>query len=112
MGAKVAPTKSYNFASCSTAGIWLRETTWDALGTKIELVTDFRYLGAHLTSRQTPTSSTLEARWEQTMVQLKRLKFCPATVEAKTGIILAKTYAGALYGVEAARVTPAKVAKL
>ena len=36
----------------------------------------------------------------------------PATVEAKANIIIAKTYAAALYGVEAAKVTPAKVAKL
>ena len=46
------------------------------------------------------------------MVQLKRLRFCPATAEAKVGIILAKTYAAAMYGIEAARVPPAKVAKL
>ena len=46
------------------------------------------------------------------MVQLKRLRFCPATTEAKVGIINAKTYAAAMYGIEAARVPPAKVAKL
>ena len=36
----------------------------------------------------------------------------PATVEAKANIIRAKTYAAALYGIEAAKVQPAKVAKL
>ena len=42
----------------------------------------------------------------------KGLSLCPATVEAKAGIILAKVYAAVLYGVEAAQVKPAKVAKL
>ena len=78
----------------------------------MQVVTDFRYLGAHLTTRQSPTSKTINDRLEKALAQLKRLRFCPATAEAKTGIILAKTYAAALYGIEAARVPPAKVAKL
>ena len=46
------------------------------------------------------------------LCQLKKLRFCPASVEAKAGIILAKTYAATLYGVEAARVQPQKIAQL
>ena len=80
---------------------------WKHIGTKIEVIKDFRYLGAHVTTRQTPTSATMDDRWEKAMVQLKKLRTCPATVEAKAGIILAKTYAAALYGIEAARVPPA-----
>ena len=44
--------------------------------------------------------------------QLKRLRYAPAKAEAKANIIIAKTYAAALYGIEAAKVHPAKVAKL
>ena len=73
--------------------------------------TDFRYLGAHLTTRHSPTSATLDTRLEKALTQLKRLRYVPADVEAKVGIILAKTYAAALYGVEAAKVQPAKLAK-
>ena len=112
MGAKVAPTKSYNFASGKKAATWLSQTVWDYIDATIEVVADLRYLGAHLTTRQNPSSATLEARWEKGLNQLKRLRYCPASLEAKVAIILAKTYAATLYGVEAARVQPQKIAKL
>ena len=112
MGAKVAPNKSYNFASGRKEAKWLSQTTWEYIGATIEVVTDLRYLGAHLTTRQEPSSATLEARWVKGLNQLKRLRFCPAAVEAKVAIILAKTYAATLYGVEAARVQPQKIAQL
>ena len=44
--------------------------------------------------------------------QLKRLRYCPASVDTKARAIAAKVYAGAFYGVEAAQVTPAKLAKM
>ena len=46
------------------------------------------------------------------MQQLRRLRYCPATVEAKVKAIQAKIYAAAMYGIEAAEVPPAKVATL
>ena len=64
MGAKVAPSTSYNFASDGKAAKWLKETTWGHIHAKIDVVSDFRYLGAHLTTRLSPTSSTMDARWE------------------------------------------------
>jgi len=57
-------------------------------------------------------SATIDERFEKASSQLKRLRFCPVGVEAKVSAILAKVYAGALYGIEAAQVTPAKFAKL
>ena len=36
MGAKVAPAKSYNFASVKTAVAWLEDTTWDIIGEEIQ----------------------------------------------------------------------------
>ena len=63
MGARVAPAKSYNFASSKKAATWLSKTTWDHIGAKIKVVTDLRYLGAHLTTRHTPTSATLDAKF-------------------------------------------------
>ena len=76
------------------------------------MVTDLRYLGAHLTTRQEPTSATLATRWEKGLSQLKKLRFCPASVEAKVAIIHAKTYAATLYGIAAARVQPQQIAQL
>ena len=48
MGAKVAEGKSFNFASNNTASDWLKNTLWEVIGASIEVVDNFRYLGAHL----------------------------------------------------------------
>ena len=45
-------------------------------------------------------------------MQLKKLRFVPATPEAKVKAIHAKIYASAMYCIEAAAVTPAKIAAL
>ena len=41
MGAKVAPDKSYNFASCVKAKKWLNDTTWKHVDSGIHGITDF-----------------------------------------------------------------------
>ena len=73
MGAKVAPDKSYNTASTQEARKWL-ETWWEGIQAKIEVVKDFRYLGAHLTSGRTCASNTIDKRWEEAHRQLKKLR--------------------------------------
>ena len=60
MGAKVAPDKSYNFASTAQAKKWLQDTWWEGIKSKLEVVDDFRYLGAHLSAKGNCVSSTLE----------------------------------------------------
>ena len=87
LGARVAPDESYEFASTTAAKTWLADTWWEGIGAKIEVVKDFRYLGAHLTSGRTCTSSTLHKRWEKTYVQLKKLRYIPATTKAKLAAI-------------------------
>ena len=44
--------------------------------------------------------------------QLRKLRFCPAKAEAKARTIIAKVYAGAMYGVEAAGASVVKIANL
>ena len=63
MGARIAPDKNYNFANRPIAVNWLSQTTWDEIGEKIEVVRDFRYLGAHITDGDSIRRSTLENRW-------------------------------------------------
>ena len=60
MRAKVAPTKSFNFASHPKATMWLRDTFRGHIKDQIEVVTDFTYLGAHLTTRAATNSSTMD----------------------------------------------------
>ena len=43
---------------------------------------------------------------------MKRLRYAPATLEAKCMAIRTKIYAAAMYGIEAAEVTPQKIAKI
>ena len=46
------------------------------------------------------------------MKQLRKLRYCPATVEAKAKAIMAKVYAAAFYGIEAAEVLVPKIVSL
>lgn len=101
MGAKVAPDRGYNFASCIKAKKWLNETTWKHIDSSIQVITD---------SRHASNSSTLDNRWEKAKQQLRKLRFCPAKAEAKAKTIISKIYAGAMHGVEAAGASPVKVA--
>ena len=84
------PSKSDNFACNKKATLWLDRTLWEHIQAKIEVVKDFRYLGAHLTTKNAATSPTIEKRWDKAMQQLKKLRYCPATVEAKAKAILVK----------------------
>ena len=63
---------------------------WKHIETSIEVITEFRYLGTHLATRQATKNSTLDKRWDKAKQQLKRLRHCPASTEAKAQIILAK----------------------
>ena len=45
-------------------------------------------------------------------MQLKKLRYIPATTKAKLAAIRVKVYAAAMYGVEAAEIAPAKMANM
>ena len=62
MGANVAPDKSYSFANCKKTRSWLKATMWKHINGNIEVITDFRHLGAHLTTRHATSVSTLDKR--------------------------------------------------
>lgn len=54
MGARIAPSKSCNFASTPGPTTWLKESWWNEISDSIEVVKDFRYLGAHLSIKGNP----------------------------------------------------------
>ena len=70
MGAKIAPDKSYDFANDAAAVKWLKRTACN-IDQNIEVVKDFRYLGAHLSSGTTVKSPTLSKRWDKALQQLR-----------------------------------------
>ena len=108
----MAPSKSYIVASNKQATVWLNRTWWEHIKARIEVVKDVSDIGARLATGNSATSSTIDKRREQAMQQLRGLRFCPAIVEAKAKAILAKVYAPAFYGIEAAEVPVAKIASL
>ena len=112
MGAKVAPTRSFNFATHQGVERWLGRKTWIGANPTIRVVDDLRYLGAHITTTYDCISGTLNDRIDKAVSQLQRLRFCPASTETKIRVIATKVYAGALYGVEATQLDPAKIPRL
>ena len=76
------------------------------------MISDFRYLGAHLSTADNCLSSTLRKRLEKAIAQLNRFRCVPATLEGKARAVHAKVFAAALYGIEAAHLPIAKIAKL
>ena len=73
-GAKIAPSKSYNFASSKQARKWLKETWWTHVQGHIDVVEDFRYLGVHLSTQLTRKYNTLVDRWHKAMAQLGQIE--------------------------------------
>ena len=112
MGAKVAPAKSYNFASTEVGRKWLSETWWKKINSSIEVVKDLRYLGGHLSTTTKMSRRTIEARCEAGLNQLARLKYVPAEDDDKAKAILNQVYAGMLYGVEGSDITESMTAKI
>ena len=93
----LAPSKSYNFASHPQVKKWIGETRWQNIEGAIEVVSDLRYLGAHVTTKANANSTTLDDRIDKALMQLRKLRFCPAGTQAKIRVINGKVYAGALY---------------
>ena len=91
---------------------WIGDTKWQNLEGTIGVVNDLGYLRTHVTTKAIANSTTLDDRINTALMQLRTLRFCPAGTQAKIRVINGKVYAGALYGVEAARIVPAKMARL
>ena len=100
MGAKVAPAKSFNFASTSSACRWLAATWWDRISSCIAVVKDFRYLGVHLSTQLQRRYDTLERRLGKALGQLHRLRFVAAAASSKAKTVRTKIIPGLLYGIE------------
>ena len=90
MGAKVAPAKCFNFASTPKARKWLEETWWDAITSKVPVLIDFRYLGAHLNTGGGRRSATQDARADRGIAQLRRTARLRARPEEKAKTIRVK----------------------
>ena len=112
MGSKVAPSKSYNFASTDRGRKWLEETWWKKIQANIAVVKDIRYLGGHLNTTGKMCRATIEARCEAGLLQLTKLKHVNADSSDKIKAITTKVYAGIMYGIEGADITEVMTARI
>jgi len=96
----------------TNARTWLHDTWWPHIASHIEVIEDFRYLGAHLSAGTGRTSRTLRQRWEKALIQLRKLKYVPAVSMAKVRAITAKIYAAAFYGIEASGIPDRDIAQM
>ena len=71
-----------------------------------------RYLGGHLSTTMKMKKTTIEQRWADGMLQLKRLRYTAANEADKVKAMLAKVYPGAMYGIEGTDIADTKVAKM
>ena len=84
MGARIAPDKSFNFASHPKAREWLERTLWPMIGQGIEVVNDFRYLGSHLSARASLKSSTLTKRGSASLATAHKAEDVPRHTHCKS----------------------------
>ena len=112
MGSKVAPSKSYNFASTELGRKWLGETWWKKIQSNIKVVKDMRYLGGHLSTTKKMSRATIETRCEVGLLQLTKLRYASADSEDKVKAILTKVYAGIWYGIEGSDITETMMARI
>ena len=112
MGSKVAPSKSYNFATTELGRKWLAGTWWKKIQSNIEVVKDMRYLGGHLSTTAKLSRATIEARCEAGLMQLTKLRHVNAASGDKVKAILTKVYAGIMYGIEGSDITEVMTARI
>ena len=83
MGSKIAPAKSFNFATCEKARLWLERTRWKAINDGIPVLADFRYLGSHANTSTRRKYGTADDRCDRGIEQLGRLKRLPVPLQEK-----------------------------
>ena len=110
MGAKIAPDKNFNFSSTAEGRVWLKNTFWKKLGTAIEVVDNFRYLGAHVNVSGKNTAETLRQRFKKGVSMLMKIARLPVDRAHKAMIIRTKVFAATFYGSEVAQPTEKDIA--
>ena len=77
LGAKIAPDKNLNFCSTSEGRKWLKQTLWEKIDAAIEVVDNFRYLGAHMNISCRNTAETLRKRIRNGTAMLAKVARLP-----------------------------------
>ena len=112
MGAKNAPAKSFNYGSTAEARQWLRDTLWSEISSAIEVVEDYRYLGAHISTDGRGHDATWVDRVAKAVATTAKIARLPIGAEDRAKVLRAKVIPAALYGVETVPTRDKQVSKL
>ena len=109
MGAAVAPKKSYLFASSKDARTYLENVVWPHVQSKINVILHTRDLGGQLNTTSKHKGTTINARIDNATATCKRIRFLNISIHDKERLIRGKILPMALYGIENAHPTEAKL---
>lgn len=112
MGAKVAASKSFNYASCHEAKEWLSNTLWPEIAAGVEVVDDYRYLGAHISSKGRGQNATWINRVGKAVSTAAKIQRLPVGPEERASVLRTKVVPRVLYGVEVVPTQDKHTAKL
>ena len=102
----------HNFASSVKDRKYLGDKVWGSVEESIPVVRQFKYLGAHISTTQGMNRSVMDSRFALAAGMARRLSRLPLSTRAKAHAIVAKVLPLALYGVEVANPTEAKLKHL
>ena len=104
MGGTVAPDNNYNFSSAINGRIWIKHTYWKTIKSGIQVVDNFRYLGAHVAIGGKSTAATLKKRIREGIATLRKIAKLPVSRAHKAAIIRVKVFAAAFYCSEVSQI--------
>ena len=100
IGAKMAPYKSFNFASSDSVRVMLSQHVWTSFDKIITVVKFFRYLGASISAAVRLDRSIVGARFSKAVVMARILSKLPIGSDDKCKAIITNILPVALNGVE------------
>ena len=101
MGAKLAPTESMTFPTCTATSNWLKQHRWPRAGATIPLVGNYRDLGAHLSvSAKKKQGRTLTKRMVQATMYAIKASYVKAPYRKKAALARGKITPMGVFGCE------------
>ena len=112
LGARVAPDKSFTFSSDKKVRKKLVTHLWTPIGKILNVLRHTRDLGTHISFNASMVGTTVNQRIEDAIKTVEKIARLPFSVKVKATLIRMAAFPKALYGIEAAPCTLAKLQAL
>ena len=109
---KIAVEKSYNFSTNPEAKRWLKEVTWPTTAGKIQVVDDFKYLGAQVSMGTKISAKVITRRFLKAARMARKIGALNLSRTQREVTIMTKILPFALYGIEQANPTESSIKEL